>query len=715
MLDFFVLQFYFIFKEGRLMYTKIRKRDGKIVNFELDKIAKAITKAGQATGEFDEETAVKLAAKVIEKAESDLNKKIPTVEDMQDMVEVVLLASKYRTTAKAYIIYRQKHAEIRQMVEAQKVNIIDSYLDESNWLVKENANMAFSLQGLRNHAVSEISKSYWLTKIYTPDIKKAHVEGDLHIHDLSELSTYCVGWDLQDLLRVGFKGVESKVESKPAKHFRTALGQIVNYFYTLQGESAGAQAFSNFDTLLAPFIRYDKLTRKEVKQAMQEFIYNMNVPTRVGFQTPFTNITMDLTVPSTLAKENVVIGGELQKETYADFQPEMDLLNTIFAQVVCEGDARGRVFTFPIPTYNITEDFDWDNVHLEEFWKMTAKYGIPSFSNFVNSDLKPEDARSMCCRLRLDNTELRKRGGALFGANPLTGSIGVVTLNLPRLGYVAKDETDFFTRLDKLLDIAKESLETKRKILEKMTDAGLYPYSKFYLRNVKERFGKYWENHFSTIGLVGINEACLNLLGENIASEQGKEFAKDVLDFMRNKITDFQEETGHYYNLEATPAEGTSYRLAKIDKKTFPDIIVANEENVQKQGAEPYYTNSSHLPVDYSNDVFEVLDHQDELQTKYTGGTIVHLFIGEAITDIKALKSLVKKICHGYSLPYFTITPTFSVCPEHGYQAGEHLKCENCGADNEVYSRIVGYIRPIKQWHPGKLAEFGDRAMLSIS
>ena len=573
--------------------------------------------------------------------------------------------------------------------------------------------MAFSLQGLNNYISSEISKIYWLNKIYPPEIRQAHLNGDFHIHDLNILSVYCVGWDLYDLLMVGFKGASGKIESSPARHFRSALGQVVNFFYTLQGEAAGAQAFSNFDTLLSPFIRYDGLNYKEVKQALQEFIFNVNVPTRVGFQTPFTNITLDLTVPSTFAEQPVVIGGKLQKETYKEFQKEMDLFNRAFLEVMLEGDARGRVFTFPIPTYNSTKDFDWDNSNLDLLWKVTARYGIPYFSNFINSDMKPEDARSMCCRLRLDNRELQKRGGGLFGANPLTGSIGVVTINMPRLGYLAKDRDEFIAMLERLMVIAKKSLEIKRKVLEKFTEGNLYPYIKFYLRNVKERFNEYWKNHFSTIGLIGMNEACLNLLGEDIASPKGREFTLRVMDFMRDKLFKFQNETGNIYNLEATPAEGTSYRLARIDKEKFPNIICANEKEYKK-GAEPFYTNSTQLPVNFTDDVFEAMDLQDEMQKRYTGGTVAHIFVGERIEDPVAVKGLVRKICENYHLPYFTVTPTFSVCPTHGYITGEYKKCPTCHKEAEVYSRIVGYLRPVKQWNKGKKEEFKMRKEFKV-
>ncbi len=577
------------------------------------------------------------------------------------------------------------------------LNLVDAYLKQLDWKVNENSNMSYSIQGLNNYIASEISKQYWLNRIYPENIKNAHINGDIHIHDLNIISVYCVGWDLKDLLLEGFTGVKGKVESAPAKHFRTALGQIVNFMYTMQGEAAGAQAFSNFDTLLAPFIRYDNLDYKQVKQAIQEFVFNMNVPTRVGFQTPFTNITMDLNVPSYYAEQPVIIGGELQEATYKEFQKEMDMLNKAFFEVMMDGDNSGRVFTFPIPTYNITKDFDWDNENIKGLWEMAAKYGIPYFSNFINSDMSPEDARSMCCRLRIDNRELEYRGGGLFGSNPLTGSIGVVTINLPKIAEVSKTKVEFLERLAQKMELAKDSLEIKRKLLENLTDKELYPYTKFYLRDIKARFGVYWKNHFSTIGLIGMNEACLNLFGENIGSLQGKQFAIEVMDYMRAKIVKFQKETGNNYNLEATPGEGTSYRLAKLDKDKYP-----------------YYTNSTQLPVNYTDDIFEVLDHQDDLQTKYTGGTVVHIYAGERIQSIETMKNLVKKICNNYHLPYFTFSPTFSTCPNHGYVAGEHYTCPECGASCEVYSRVVGYIRPVQQWNKGKKQEFLDRQEFKI-
>lgn len=572
------------------------------------------------------------------------------------------------------------------------INLVDGYLKQLDWKVNENSNMAYSIQGLNNYIASEISKQYWLNKVYPAEVRNAHLNGDIHIHDLNIISVYCVGWDLKDLLTEGFTGVRGKIESAPARHFRTALGQIVNFMYTMQGEAAGAQAFSNFDTLLAPFISYDNLDYMQVKQALQEFVFNMNVPTRVGFQTPFTNITMDLTIPSYYAEQPVIIGGELQERTYKEFQNEMDMLNKAFFEVMMEGDNSGRVFTFPIPTYNITKDFDWDNENIKGLWEMAAKYGIPYFSNFINSDMSPEDARSMCCRLRIDNRELEYRGGGLFGSNPLTGSVGVVTVNLPKIAGSSKTKGEFLEILSQKMEIAKESLEIKRKLLENLTDKELYPYTKFYLRDIKSRFGVYWKNHFSTIGLIGMNEACLSLLGDDIGSFRGKQFALDVMDFMRAKIVEYQKETGNNYNLEATPGEGTSYRLAKIDG-----------------GKYSYYTNSTQLPVNYTDDIFEVLEHQDDLQTKYTGGTVVHIYAGERIQSLDTMKNLVKKICNNYHLPYFTFSPTFSICPNHGYVTGEHFSCPECGESCEVYSRVVGYIRPVQQWNKGKKKEFTDR------
>ncbi len=1011
-----------------MSYTEIIKRDGRTVKFNSSKITKALTKAGDATGEFDNKIAKSLTLKVL--ALLDATDGTPTVEWVQDIVEEVLLNSPYRNTAKEYIIYRDQHSKLREIKTKANVDLIDQYLSQLDWQVNENSNMAFSLQGLNNYISSEVSKTYWLNKIYSKAIRDAHNSGAFHIHDLNLLSVYCVGWDLYDLLIQGFKGASGKIESRPPKHFRTALGQIVNFFYTLQGEAAGAQAFSNFDTLLAPFIRFDNLDYMQVKQALQEFVFNINVPTRTGFQcmsedteilgkdgwkkhnevkvgdtiatfntttgcmeylpvkkvfareysgsmynlknrisdqlispkhrvvrkkfnsneyvlepiedviglkspfivpvgsggnvggredlnedwvrllawiaadgsvdthgrgvgritiyqsecankgkydeiinicdsldlkykvreqkglgqkcrairfdtgssryilqsmntdknkgvkfipqcvldsdtetsriyietyikgdghegnkmtttsellkdqlqhvaanagygttvlartnkspiskklqytirlirhedtyinkveevqyegiiwcpntdnetviarrngkvfitgnTPFTNVTMDLQCSKNYYDQNVIIGGEIQEFKYCEFQKEMDILNTAFCEVMTEGDASGRVFTFPIPTYNITSDFDWDNPNLTGLWKMTAKYGIPYFSNFINSDMKPEDARSMCCRLRLDSRELNKRGGGLFGSNPLTGSVGVVTINLPRLGYTSTKDGVFdkdlmFSNLSNLLTLASSSLEIKRKVLERYTDANLYPYTKHYLSNIKGKLGEYWKNHFSTIGIVGMNELCLNTIGEDVGSENGRELALEICNFIREQLVDIQKRTGNNYNFEATPAEGTSYRLAKKDKESFPDIKTANDSG------EPFYTNSTLLPVDYTDDPFEVLDLQDELQTKYTGGSVIHLYAGEQIHDAEVIKNLVRTVCSNYRLPYFSFSPTFSVCTDHGYLDGEQTACPKCGKETEVYSRVVGYLRPVAQWNKGKKEEYKMR------
>jgi len=712
-------------------FTHIRKRGGSTAEFDSSKITTALTKAGLATGEFKDKTAHLLTFRVLSLLSKTYTPQdVPSVEGVQDVVEDVLLSSSFKKTAKAFILYRDQHARNRELAEelaaSQNLDLVDQYLSKLDWEVKENSNMTYSLQGLNNYLSNSLSKNYWLNKIYTPEVREASQGGDIHIHDMGLLSVYCVGWDLQDLLTQGFTGVEGKVQSAPPKHLASALGQTVNFFYSLQGEAAGAQAFANFDTLMAPFIRYDNLSYAEVKQHLQEFVYNVNVPTRVGFQTPFTNVTMDLQPPKTIAHENVIIGGERKSETYADFQEEMDMFNQAFLEVMEEGDANGRVFTFPIPTYNITPDFDWENPNLAKLWEVTAKYGIPYFANFVNSDMSVDDARSMCCRLRLDNRELNRRGGGLFGANPLTGSIGVVTVNLPRIGYLAatgetktQREEDFFARLSHQMDIAMTSLETKRKVLESLTEKGLYPYSKFYLRSVKDRFGVYWQNHFSTIGLVGMNEAIANFMGESIGTQDGQAFANKVLDFMRDKMVDYQETTGNMYNLEATPAEGTAYRLARMDRKKFANenrqIIVANTLAVARKGAEPFYTNSSQLPVNYTDDAFEMLDLQDDLQSKYTGGTVQHIFLGESASDPQAVKHFVRAVCSSYRLPYISITPTFSVCPNHGYLSGAHPRCPHCQEKAEVYSRVVGYLRPVSQWNDGKQAEYTMRETFDTS
>jgi ribonucleoside-triphosphate reductase len=703
---------------------KIKKRDGRVVRFSPTKIERAIWQAAKAAGGKDRKRAAYLAALVIKELEKRFNATlVPDVEQVQDIVEQMLLKKGHGRTYKAYTLYRDLHSRLRSITSlVDSDELIEKYLERDDWRVKENANMTYSLQGLNNHVASILSSQFWLNKIYPREIRKAHIMGDLHIHDLASLSPYCTGWDLKDLLVRGFGGVRGKVNSRPPKHLGTALGQLVNFFYTIQGEVAGAVAVANFDTYLAPFVWVDKLSFKEVKQAIQEFLFNMNVPTRVGFQTPFTNVTLDLKPTEMVGEEVVIIGGKQIGKKYKDFQKEMDIFNRAFAEVMLEGDAQGRVFTFPIPTYSITADFDWSNKILEPIWEMTRKYGVPYFSNFVNSDMKPDDARSMCCRLRLDNRVLRKRGG-LFAANPLTGSIGVVTINLPRIGFLAttrakgKEERErfYFDRLKKMMDLAKDSLMIKRASVEEFTKKGLYPYCRFYLEAIYERFGQYWKNHFNTIGIIGMNEGLINLMGKGIETAEGKMFALKMMDFMRKGILDYQKKTGEMFNLEAIPGEGATYRFAKIDKQTYPGIRAANEEMVER-GEEPFYTNSTHLPVDKTEDLFEALNHQDGLQTKYNGGTVFHGFLGESLGETEGIKNLVRRIAENYHLPYFTLTPTFSICPKHGYLAGEHKFCPKCNpkTECEVYSRIVGYIRPVSQWNPGKVAEFKMRKTYKI-
>jgi len=693
--------------------TKVEKRDGTIVLFDQERIRDVIFKALTATGQGDGKKSNRLAERVTQILNRRFKKdEIPHVEQIQDTVEEVLILEGLVETAKAYILYREQRRRIREssflLDESSKA--VDKYLDELDWQIKENANMTYSLQGLNQYVNSYVAKKYWLNKIYPKEIREAAANEDFHIHNLDSISTYCCGWDLYDILMRGFGGVSGKLESRPPKHFGVALGQLVNFFYTLQGESAGAQAVSNFDTLLAPFIRYDNLSYPQVKQAMQEFLYNCMVPTRVGFQTPFLNVSIDINPPKFLADQPVVIGGKLQKETYGEFQDEIDIFNKAFYKVMMEGDAKGRPFTFPIPTVSIGKDFDWDNPVLNPLWEATAKYGVNYFSNFVNSDMNPEDFRSMCCRLRLDNKELYKRGGGLFGSAPLTGSIGVCTINMPRIGYLSKTKKEFFQRLGRLMDLAKESLEIKRKALEDFMEKGLYPYSKYYLASVKKIRGTYYGNHFSTIGLLGMNESLLNFIGEDIGSRRGRRFAFEVLGFMRKKLIKYQKDTGNIYNLEATPAEGTSYRQARIDKEKYPDIITAGTKK------EPYYTNSTQLPVGKTDDVFKALKLQDKLQCLYNGGTVLHLFLGEQISDVKAVKSLVRTVFEKFNLPYITITPTFSICPVHGYLSGEHFTCPLCTVEQpcEVYSRIVGYLRPISQWHDGKKREYKERKEFKV-
>ena len=680
----------------KINIEKVKKRDGRIVDFEQEKITEAIHKAVVATNQGDGEVSKKISDKVVSLLNRRFKKgEIPNIEQIQDIVEESLMLDDLIETAKSYILYREQRRAIREAakVSDESSEKIDSYLKEVDWQVKENANMTFSLQGLNQYVGSYISKKYWLNKIYPKEIREAATNEDFHIHNLELLAPYCAGWDLYDFLIKGFGGVPGKIECKPPKHLRTAMGQLVNVLFTLQGETAGANAISNFDTLLAPFIRYDKLDYKQVKQVMQEFLYSCMVPTRVGFQTPFLNVSLDIKPPSFLAKQPIIIGGEPQNETYGDFQPEMDMFIKAFYEGLMEGDASGRPFTFPIPTVSITKDFEWDNPNLIAMWEATAKYGINYFSNFIHSDMSPDDARSMCCRLRLDNRELYKRGGGLFGSSPKTGSIGVVTINLPRLGYTSKTKSEFFEKLTHLMELAKESLEIKRKALDNFMEKGLYPYSRHYLEEMKKMRNTYFGNHFSTIGIMGMNEALINFLEEDITTPKGRKFAIEILDFMRDKMIKFQEETGNLYNLEATPGEGTSYRQAKSDKEKYPDIVTAGTKEV------PYYTNSSQLPVGFTDDVFQALELQNEVQTKYTGGTVLHIFLGEKVSDPNMAKNLVKKIFENYSLPYITLTPTFSICPTHGYISGEHFECPQCTIKQpcEVYSRVVGYIRPVQQ------------------
>lgn len=694
------------------MLKQIKKRNGRIVPFDQSRITNAIFKAITAVSQEDGKVSKKLSDKVVRILERRFKNKIPGVEDIQDIVEEVLILEDLVEVAKAYILYREQRRRIRETVKMSEeaVDRIDQYLEKLDWEIQENANMTFSLQGLNHYGVSYIIKKYWLNKIYPKEIREAHQSGDFHIHNLDTLGPYCAGWDLYDLLLKGFRGANGKVESKPPKHFRAALGQIVNFLYTLQGETAGAVSFSNFDTLLAPFIRYDNLNYSQVKQALQEFLFNMAVPTRVGFQCPFTNITLDIKPSIIFTKQPVIIGGQPQNKVYEEFQEEMNILNRGFYETMIEGDKNGRVFTFPIPTINITKDFEWDNPNLEPMWEATAKYGVNYFANYINSEMKPEDIRSMCCRLRLQLSELYNRGGGgLFGSGSLTGSIGVVTINMSRLGYLSKTRKEFFEKLAKIMDLAKESLEIKRKTIEHFIEKDLYPYSKFYLSGVKQSRGAYYANHFSTIGLIGVNESLLNFIGEDIASKQGRKFALEILDFMRNKLLDYQKETGNIYNLEATPAEATSYRLAQKDKEKYPDIITAGQQV-------PYYTNSTQLPVNYTDDIFKTIKLQDELQCKYNGGTVLHIFLGERVADIQSTKKLIRKIFENFKLPYITLTPTFSICPVHGYLSGEHFYCPKCVIEQpcEVYSRIVGYLRPVQQWNKGKQEEFKQRKEFMI-
>lgn len=691
------------------MITQILKRDGRLEKFKPEKITWAIFKAAMACGGDNFEQAEHLCEEVITIAERYGKDQMPDVEGIQDIVEKVLIENGHAKTAKAFILYRDKRKSAREInaLIGATIDMFSNYLSDEDWQIQENANTQKSINGLNNYVRETFTKKYWLYEVYPEEVRKAHENGDVHIHDLGFFGPYCAGWDLRQLLMDGFGGVDGKVESRPAKHLRSFLGQIVNSTFTTQGETAGAQAWSSFDTYCAPFIRYDGLTYHQVKQCLQEFVFNINVPTRVGFQCPFSNLTFDIKVPSLLKDNGVIIGGKMMNETYGQFQPEMDIFNKAFCDVMLEGDAKGRVFTFPIPTLNITRDFDWDNDVVNDFMKITCKYGIPYFANYVNSDLSPDDAVSMCCRLRLNTKELRKRGGGLFGSNPLTGSIGVVTINLPRIGYLSKTESEFKARIWKMACIAKTSLEIKRKIIEQQSDKGLYPFSTNYLRNVKERTGNYWYNHFATIGVIGMNEALLNFMGKDITTTEGCQFAVSVMQYLRDILVEFQEETGHVYNLEATPAEATAYRLAQIDKAKYADVITAGEDA-------SYYTNSTQVPVGFTEDIFQVLELQDELQSLYTGGTVQHLYLGESIEDTEVCKRLIQKAFSKFKLPYISITPTFSICQEHGYIAGEHFSCLECGAETEVWSRVTGYLRPIQNYNKGKKEEYFNRKKFRI-
>jgi len=659
-------------KKRRGKITKVKKRDGTIVPFDQNRITDAIWKAAQAMGGQDKEIAVELSNEVVEVLKEKFTHKIPNVEEIQDVIEKVLVEHGHAKTAKAYILYREQRKKVRDMQQLllNVGNVVDDYVSRGDWRVKENANMEFSFSGLTWHVAGSVMAYYALNHVYPKEIAQSHIDGDFHLHDLAaSITGYCAGWSLRQLIMEGYNGVPNRVESKPPKHLRALLGQMMNFIGTLQHEWAGAQAFSSFDTYLAPFVRYDNLNYNQVKQNIQEFVFNLNVGSRWGCQTPFSNITLDWRVPEDLKDQSVVVGGKLQNSVYGDYQKEMDIINKALIQVMTEGDRNGRVFTFPIPTYNITKDFDWGSENTNSLFEMTGKYGLPYFQNFVNSHLKPTDVRAMCCRLQLDLKELSRKTGGLFGFGESTGSLGVVTINMAKIGYMSKDETVFFERLEKLMTLAKNSLEIKRKIVNRNLNKGLLPYTMRYLGHLN--------HHFSTIGLVGMNEACLNFLGKSIATREGRAFAIKVLKFMRDKLVKFQEETGHIFNLEATPAEGTSYRLARIDKKNYPNIITAGK-------GVPYYTNSSQLPVNYTDDIFEALKHQDGLQVLYTGGTVFHGFVGEKIDGGGAVASLVKKVAHNFRLPYFTVSPTFSICPVHGYISGEHFHCPHSHTKEEL-------------------------------
>ncbi len=687
---------------------KVRKRTGKVVSFDIQKIKSAIIKAFDSVNKnYDENVIDFLALKVTSEFDSKINDNIINVEDIQDIVEETLSKAGYTEVAKAYILYRKLHEKMRNMKSTllDYKEVVNSYVNVTDWRVKENSTVTYSVGGLILSNSGAITANYWLSEVYDEEIANAHKSAAIHIHDLSMLTGYCAGWSLKQLIKEGLGGVPGKITSSPAKHLSTLCNQMVNFLGIMQNEWAGAQAFSSFDTYLAAFVKADNLSYHEVKQCIQSFVYGVNTPSRWGTQAPFTNITLDWTVPNDLAELNAIVGGKETDFTYKECQKEMNMINKAFIEVMIEGDANGRGFQYPIPTYSITNDFDWsDTENNRLLFEMTAKYGTPYFSNYINSDMEPSDVRSMCCRLRLDLRELRKKSGGFFGAGESTGSIGVVTINLPEIAYLAEDEKDFYLRLEKLMDIAARSLKIKRNVITKLLDEGLYPYTKRYLGS--------FSNHFSTIGLIGMNEVGLNAkwLRQDLTHEKTQKFAKEVLNYMREKLSDYQEEYGDLYNLEATPAESTTYRFAKHDKEKYPDIITA-----AKEGETPYYTNSSHLPVGFTCDMFEALDIQDELQTLYTSGTVFHTFLGERLPDWKTTAALVRKIAENYKLPYYTISPTYSICKTHGYITGEVNKCPKCGAETEVYSRITGYYRPVKNWNDGKSQEYKCRKLYDIN
>ena len=686
---------------------RVVKRDGKVADFNLSKISGAITKAFDATKkEYNPDIIDLLALKVTADYQEKIQNGAVTVEQIQDSVEAVLIKAGYADVAKAYILYRKQREKIRNLKSTvlDYKELVDNYVHINDWRVKENSTVTYSVGGLILSNSGAITANYWLSEIYDEEIANAHKSGDIHIHDLSMLTGYCAGWSLKQLIQEGLGGIPGKITSSPASHLSTLCNQMVNFLGIMQNEWAGAQAFSSFDTYLAPFVKVDGLSQKEVKQCVQSFVYGVNTPSRWGTQAPFSNITLDWMVPNDLAALPAIVGGKEQDFTYGDCQKEMDMVNRAFIEIMIEGDANGRGFQYPIPTYSITRDFDWsDTENNRLLFEMTAKYGTPYFSNYINSDMEPSDVRSMCCRLRLDLRELRKKSGGFFGSGESTGSVGVVTINLPRIAYLAQDEADFYERLNQIMDLSARSLKTKRTVITSLLNAGLYPYTKRYLGS--------FENHFSTIGLIGMNEVGLNAkwLRKDLTHAETQAFAKDVLNHMRERLSDYQEKYGDLYNLEATPAESTTYRLAKHDVAQYPDIITA-----AKPGDAPYYTNSSHLPVGYTADIFEALAIQDELQTLYTSGTVFHAFLGEKLPDWKAAANLVHKIAENFKLPYYTISPTYSICPEHGYLAGEHFSCPVCGKPAEVYSRITGYYRPVQNWNDGKSQEFKDRRLYDV-